>query len=86
LLYTNSIDGRTLLLTQTSLDISQIAANPNMATVTIRASILTDYATGNTLLAAPATTAAPDLNLSTTSGTGSEIIDNSTTAAGVALL
>jgi len=44
LLYTNSINGRTLLLTQASLDVSESAMNPNMASIEIRASILVDYA------------------------------------------
>jgi hypothetical protein len=89
LLYTNSIDGRTLLLTQASLEISQKAENPNMAMVELRGSILSDYATA---LAAPqddsaltgiaAASVIPALALAT-DGSG-DFFNTTTAVAGVA--
>lgn len=85
LLYTNSVDGRTLLLSQTELEVKQSAERPNMATVSIRATILTDYATPAQPLAptaAAASVSATGLNLATNAS--GALVTTSPAVAGVA--
>jgi hypothetical protein len=85
LLYTNSVNGRTLLLSQISLDIAESATNPNMANVTIRASILVDYAAAVKQVVPATVVSSPAASqLSLTTNSSGTLIDTATAIAGVA--
>lgn len=78
----NSVDGRSLVLNQASLDVQQTARDPNQAVISISGEIFHDYATNKALSSGSSGNAASNPQASLVSFTDSTTDSSYTTTSG----